>query len=111
MLEFFERLLSFLLVGKRSLAKDSYAVGGLLSFIFPISIAFVIVLVLHLVPKFGVDIPPILLEPLFNLWFVFVAVLISICAYMRQFFILFMTTIISFIVTVIIWAMYVLETV
>ncbi len=83
--------------------------AGMISFIIPISAMFGLVLLLHLFAKVGVGIPPILLEPVFDLWLVFVGILIAVCVFMRQFFVLFLTVIISFVITVIIYVMYVIE--
>lgn len=83
--------------------------GSLLGFIVPITSMFFVVLVFHLLFKIGIDVPPILLEPVFDLWIVFVGILISVCIFMRQFFMLFLTVIISFVATVLIYIMYALE--
>jgi len=83
--------------------------GSLISFIIPITIAFFLVLIFHLLAKVGVGIPSILLEPVFDLWIVFVGILIAVCVFMRQFFVLFLTVLISFVVTVMIYVMYVIE--
>lgn len=82
--------------------------GGIISFIIPITITFFIVLLFHMLTKIGVGVPGILLEPVFDVWIVFVGVLIAVCAYMRQFFLLFLACILSFIATVIIYVMYVI---
>ena len=82
--------------------------GSIISFLIPISVMFGFVLVLHQLPKLGVDIPAPLLEPVFGVWFIFVGVLFATCFFMRQFFILFLAVILSFVGTVAIYIMYVI---
>lgn len=90
----------------RLLIKNEEA--GFIGFLIPISVTFLLVLLFHLLVKVGVGVPPILLEPLFDLWIVFVGILIAVCVFMRQFFILFLASIIAFIATVLIYVMYVI---
>ena len=92
----------------RDFKDDVYALSGLIGFLIPISAMFFMVLISHQLPKLGVGVHPILLEPVFDLWLIFVGVLIATCVFMRQFFILFLASIISFIVTVAIYVMYVI---
>jgi len=82
--------------------------AGLLGFFIPITAMFAIVLLFHMLSKVGMDIPGPLLEPVFNLWLVFVGILLALCAYMRQFLILVLASVISFVATVIIYVMYVI---
>ena len=91
------------MINKRFLRNED---GNLIGFVLPITAMFFLVLIFHLLFKVGVDIPAILLEPVFDLWIVFVGILISVCIFMRQFFILFLTVIISFVVTILIYVMY-----
>lgn len=82
--------------------------SGMIGFIIPISGAFGLVLLLHMLTKIGVSVPEILLEPVFGLWIVFVGILLAVCIFMRQFFVLFLAVMISFIGTVVIYVMYVI---
>ena len=82
--------------------------GGILNFIVPITGAFFLVLMFHLLSKVGVGVPAILLEPVFDLWIIFVGILLATCIFMRQFFLLFVATLISFVGTVLIYVMYVI---
>ena len=82
--------------------------GGIVSFIIPITVSFFLVLIFHLASKLGMGVPDILLEPVFDLWIVFVGVLIAVCVFMRQFFLLFLAVFISFLVTILIYVMYVI---
>jgi len=88
--------------------KQDYAVGGILSFMVPISAAFFLVLIFHLLNKVGYPVPGPLIEPVFNCWIVFVGILLAVCVFMRQFLILFVAGLISFVGTVLIYVMYVI---
>lgn len=92
----------------RSLLKDDNEASGIIGFIIPISAMFGLVLIFHMLAKVGVGIPPVLLEPVFDLWLVFVGILLAVCIFMRQFFVLFLCVMISFVVTVAIYIMYVI---
>jgi len=91
----------------RSLSDDTSG-AGFIGFILPISASIFLVLVFHLLAKLGLGIPAPLLEPVFNLWIVFVGILFAVCVFMRQFFILFLAGVISFLATVFIYVMYVI---
>ena len=82
--------------------------GGIISFIVPISAMFFLVLIFHLLAKIGIGVPPVLLEPVFDLWIIFCGILFTVCFYMRQFFVLFLAVILSFLGTVLIYIMYVI---
>ena len=95
-------------VFKRILLARDHAIAGILSFMVPISAAFFLVLIFHMVDKLGYSIPGPLVEPVFNAWMVFVGVLLAVCLFMRQFLILFVAGLMSFVGTVIIYIMYVI---
>jgi len=91
----------------RNLREDNTG-AGFIGFVIPISAAFFLVLIFHALAKVGIGVHPILLEPVFNVWIVFVGVLISVCFFMRQFLILFLAVFGSLIATVAIYILYVI---
>ena len=101
------RFWSFMIMTRRKFIENEE--GSLISFFVPISLMFGFVLILHQLPKLGMlEASSPLLEPVFAVWFIFIGILFSVCFFMRQFVVLFIAVMLSFLGTVAIYIMYVI---
>jgi|GEM_PF-3720398 len=80
----------------------------MLSFVTPIGIASLIVIILHGASKLGYAVHPFLLEPVFALWVIIVGIIIGFCALMRQAFLMLALILFSAGALVCVYVMYVL---
>ena len=53
--------------------------------LLPISAAFMLAMLPHLLLKLGVEVHPFLVAPVFTLWVIIVGIVISACIFFRQF--------------------------
>lgn len=91
----------------RSLTKNSDA--GLLVFALPITAMIFIVAILFSLPALGIECHPFFLQPIFGLWLIFVGILFAVCFFMRQFFVMFIAILLSFLSLVYVYIMYVIQ--
>jgi len=76
--------------------------------ILPITICFGIVALIHILVKIGVEIPNIIQEPVFQVWILFLGVVIGFCVFMRQIFLMLGIIIVSSLLVFGYYALYVI---
>ena len=108
------QITSYLITDEKldSFFKTTYANvvdGGLFIFAIPITAMIFGVAILFSLPALGVNIHPFFLQPIFALWVIFVGILFSVCVFMRQFFVLVIATLLSFLSLFYVYLMYVIQ--